>query len=290
MKKLSDYASNMYSQYGEDGMIEEILNRMEIGPGKCVEFGASDGLACSNTAKLWRHEGWRATLMESNQSYNAPLHKNVSGYECNIFMTEVTASNINSLLDPDPYDLISIDVDGDDFWIFCSMERRTKILIIEYNRTIPPHIDLVPEQGSPGRMGIGSYTLRQAAETRGYTLIGMSEANAFFVATEYAHLFDDLEKDLNVLQPPEQFIYLATDGDGHIVPLGHNPPWGLIWPPSLAKFRPNQDELLAVTVDDERERIRTGYDAMVDVAWQVRELRSLAMYIINPQGDWVKGD
>ena len=119
--KLTDYASNVYSQYGEDGMIEEILNRIEVGPGVCVEFGASEGLACSNTAKLWRHEDWEAILIEANVSLIPLLNSNTEGHNCHVGYDTVTPSNVDSLIGRKEVDLISIDVDGDDFWIFCSM-------------------------------------------------------------------------------------------------------------------------------------------------------------------------
>lgn len=170
---LTDYASNVYSQYGEDGMIEEILKRIEVGPGVCVEFGASDGVACSNTAKLWKHEDWKGVLIESEIYYTPTLGANVEGHNCVVKFETVTPQNVDALIDQKAgVDLISIDVDGDDYHIFCSMWTRAKVLVIEYNKTIPPHIDLVPLVGS--KLGIGSLTLKNAAEQRGYTLLGLT--------------------------------------------------------------------------------------------------------------------
>jgi hypothetical protein len=285
MKKLSDYANNVYSQYGEDGMIAEVLRRIGLDTGTCVEFGASDGLACSNTANLWRN-GWRALLIEGNTDFAAALSRNTQDYMVRIVLQMVDPSNIGGLLASGPVDLISIDIDGDDFFVFCNMNKRVKVAVVEYNKTIPPHLDLVPVLGN--KLGIGAFTLNAAAEQRGYTLVGLTEANCIFVDTEYADKFDDIEKDLKMLQPPDQFIYLATDFDGRILPLGHNPPWGLVWPKSSTQFRPNQDALLDIAVRDGIERIITAYDAMEEAAEQIRELRSLAMQLVNPQGDWLK--
>jgi hypothetical protein len=63
--KLSDFGFNEYSQFGEDGMIDEALKRIGVRSSRCVEFGAGDGLSCSNTANLW-HNGWKAVLVEAS--------------------------------------------------------------------------------------------------------------------------------------------------------------------------------------------------------------------------------
>ena len=67
MKKLSDNARNEYSQFGEDGIIEEILLTCGVGEKTCVEFGAWDGVRYSNTANLWKN-GWKAVLVEGDAS------------------------------------------------------------------------------------------------------------------------------------------------------------------------------------------------------------------------------
>lgn len=275
--KLTDYASNTYSQYGEDGIIEEILKRLEIGPGFCVEFGASDGLACSNTAKLWRHEGWEALLIEGDRAYEHLLMDNVLRTKASYKIETVNPGNIDALIDRPEVDLMSIDIDGDDFFVFCSMHTRAKVLLIEYNKTIPPHIDLVPEVDN--QLGIGSLTLKNAAEQRGYTLLGLTEGSAVFVDTQYAQLFDDIEKKLEALQPPESFMYLATDFTGRIIPLGDNPPWGLAWPKSGTQFRPNQDNLLDILAVDPTERLIQGVMGLEGIHKTIDDLRSAAMQI-----------
>jgi hypothetical protein len=283
--KLTDYASNVYSQYGEDGIIQEIVRRIQLDYfkplGTCVEFGASDGLACSNTANLWRHQNWIGLLIEADGNYLTTLSHNAVGHNVTVKIDTVTPSNVDSLIGKD-VDLLSIDIDGDDFWVFCSMHTRAKVLLIEYNRTIPPHLDLVPKLGS--KLGIGARTLVNAAAERGYTFLGLTEGNCIFVDTSYDYLFDDLEKDLAVLQPPESFMYLATDFEGRIIPLGHTPPWGLAWPKSATQFRPNQDGLLDIQAIESTERVLTGLDSLEVIASHIADLRSAAMQSLVEQG------
>lgn len=279
MDHLNVYASNVYSQYGEDGMISEILRRIGIDGGVAVEFGCSDGVACSNTANLWKNSNqkWAALLIDVDHNYILELQKNLEGTLADYKIAEVTPGTVDSLINSASVEVMSIDIDGDDFWVFCAMKCRAKVLIIEYNKTIPPHLDLVPQLGE--KLGIGSRTLVSAAEQRGYTFLGLTEGNCIFVDTSYAHLFDDIEKDLTVLQPPEDFMYLATDFSGKVVPLGNNPPWGLAWPQSSTKFTPNQDNLLIINPVDPTERLINAVEALAFVPQQIVEIRSNAMQI-----------
>jgi hypothetical protein len=103
-------------------------------------------------------------------------------------------------------------------------------------------------------MGVGALTMARAAAGRGYTLIGMSDANLFLVRTEDADNFADLDADLGRLMAAERFMYLATDYDGRVVPMGARPQWGLVWPPSETVFVPNQADLLEVDTFNANER------------------------------------
>ena len=79
MKNLSDYSDNTYSQYGEDGIIEEILNRIENKyslDNWCVEFGAWDGIYLSNTCRLIRERNFNAVLIEGDKNKVKELEVN----------------------------------------------------------------------------------------------------------------------------------------------------------------------------------------------------------------------
>ena len=67
MKPLIQYAWNRYSQNGEDGILEELCRRLQIGPGWSVEFGAWDGKNLSNTFNLLEHAGWNAVDIEADE-------------------------------------------------------------------------------------------------------------------------------------------------------------------------------------------------------------------------------
>jgi hypothetical protein len=253
--KLSDWSANSYSQNGEDGVISQALHRMG-GPGDmvCVEYGAGDGLGCSNTANLW-HNGWKALLVEADPDLVQRAVVASSGFDVTVKNAKVAPDGVGSiddLLDTEgigDVDFMSIDIDGDDYWHLVNLKRRPRLLCVEFNPTIPSHLSIVPS-GPGNHYGVGARTLREAAELRGYSMIGIIGCNMFFVRTEDAEVFKDLEADLSVLLPPESFMYLTTDYAGHIVPVGGGPRWGLAWPPSKTAFVPNQDHLLDIEVRD----------------------------------------
>lgn len=252
--RLSDYGSDVYSQGGEDGVIAEIFRRLGTGWKICVEYGAGDGIGCSNTANLWRN-GWRALLVEADPDLTQRAGEAIAGYDVTLYNAAVNPDgegSIDDLLDTagfDEVDFMSIDIDGDDYWHFCNLRRRPRVLFVEFNPTVPPHIDLLP-RGPENNFGCSALSLRRAAEQRGFTMIGIVGANMVFVRTEDAEVFQDVEKDLTVLMPPEGFMYLVTDYAGNIVSVGAAPHWGLAWPPSKTAFVPNQDHLLDIEVRD----------------------------------------
>ena len=72
MKRLSEHASNTYSQFGEDGIIEKIFQIIGVNSKVCIEFGAWDGFYLSNTANLWTN-GWKGILIEAEQRKIRPV-------------------------------------------------------------------------------------------------------------------------------------------------------------------------------------------------------------------------
>ena len=73
MQDLSNYRNKITSQDGEDGIISAIFEKLGVGTGWCVEFGAWDGLKLSNTWDLWHNKGWSAVLIEGETKKFADL-------------------------------------------------------------------------------------------------------------------------------------------------------------------------------------------------------------------------
>ena len=98
-KSLLRYGYKVFSQYDEDGIIDEILNRVKISNKKFVELGLEDGLEC-NTANLL-FQGWDGLWIESQKNYVNSIKKNYKKYLLNnlkVVEAKVSPKNINELL------------------------------------------------------------------------------------------------------------------------------------------------------------------------------------------------
>lgn len=187
---LYKYRKNYYSQNGEDGVIEEILRRLDITCGFCVEFGAWDGKYLSNTYHLVRDGGWRALHIEADPEKFAELLENdmvLAGRitPVNAFVTATGDGILDNILAkhqvPRDFELLSIDIDGDDLDVWESVNAyRPKIVIVEIDSDIAPTVSRRLPNGRPERSFANMLKLGQE---KGYSLV-CHTANMFFVADE----------------------------------------------------------------------------------------------------------
>lgn len=190
---LSKFAANTHSYAGEDGMIEELIKRL----GKdipvhddcwAVEFGADDGIECSNTANLADGRGWNRLLIEADyQKYErlAPL-ADAATICVNGFVQPNGAQAIDQIMktyEVSPT-LMSIDVDGADYFIMEAMEARPLILIVEYNQTVPWFMDIRAKEPN-NRFGASSLSLYRLATKMQYHLAGATETNLIFLYSPF---------------------------------------------------------------------------------------------------------
>jgi hypothetical protein len=232
--RLSDFARNVHSQDGEDGILEAVFSRIGATSRSCVEFGAWDGLHLSNTAVFWR-SGWRAVLIEADADRYRAMVSNTAGHDCLCLQHRVTPSGPGSLESvlarhgrTENPDLLVIDVDGDDYHIFAGLEGvRPRVVCCEYNPTIPAHVVLVGRLGDG--FGCSARALVALAEERGYILVAMTSVNCIFVRREHASEFAGFETRLDVLFPSTRLISLVTSYDGRYL-LSGRPPYGMTRP------------------------------------------------------------
>ena len=80
---LNNYSKKIFSQFGEDGIILEILNRLTKKNLDfwCVEFGARDGISDSNTLNLIKNYKYKAVLIEGDKIIKVAKHIEASGAE-----------------------------------------------------------------------------------------------------------------------------------------------------------------------------------------------------------------
>lgn len=186
------FAKNIYSQCGEDGIIEQLFKDLKIKSGVVVEFGACDGVFLSNTVNLWKTKKFKSILIESDlEKYNDLIVNcgNLENVECvNKFVNpdsnhedslDNILSNSKFKITSTNFALVSIDVDACDYHIFESMVKyKPKIVIIETNTNYGPTEDYISNNN-----GSSLKSITQLAEEKEYQLV-CHTGNAFYVRND----------------------------------------------------------------------------------------------------------
>jgi hypothetical protein len=210
--KLLDHAFNVYSQFGEDGILQKIFGIIGIKYNLCVDVGSWDGIYCSNVCNLYRN-GWNAVLIEGNKKKFEELIKNTHWWNCNCineFIKDMSiVNNIKNM------DLLSIDIDGDDYYLLKDLKSRPRVIVCEYNPTIPSHIYMVGRKDN--NFGCSALALKILAESKGYSLIAMTESNCIFVTNELHPKFEDYDTDFESIFIKKNLTYVITDYSGNYV-------------------------------------------------------------------------
>lgn len=161
--RLEKYGYKVYSQNDEDGIIAEIFNRIGITNKIFVEFGVQNGLE-SNTHLLLLKD-WKGLWIEGSESscreINVLFNEVINGSHQLIVINEfITKDNINEIIQSanitGEIDLLSIDIDGNDWHIFNEISIvNPRVIVIEYNAKLPPDLEWVMPY-NPSRMWDGS--------------------------------------------------------------------------------------------------------------------------------------
>lgn len=187
MPWYEDFAENKYSQYGEDGILEEIFRRCEISQGLFVEFGAWDGIRYSNSYNLLVNHGWAGVYIEGDPERFQDLERNVRQGNvlklCAFVACEGEASLDAILAGHDVFDdvaLLSIDIDSDDYAVWEGLKNyHPLVVVVEYNPIIPLDTEYVQERGR--NIGNSALSLFRLGRAKGYAAVAMTETNLIFV-------------------------------------------------------------------------------------------------------------
>jgi hypothetical protein len=182
---LTRYERRLCSQHGEDGILEAVFARIQTTNRYFVEFGVGSGRE-NNTAYLLKRQGWTGLWMDCQPPRKKRLLE--------IHTEQVTAENINALFSkygvPPVFDLLSIDIDGNDYWVWKALTGyRPRVAVIEYNASIPPdEARTIPYDphfvwDKSDYFGASLLALANLGKAKGYVLVACDSAgaNAFFV-------------------------------------------------------------------------------------------------------------
>jgi hypothetical protein len=210
---LAKHGRKVRSQNNEDGIIEEIFrcippvdrSFIEIGIGpNWLDPDYEHGLE-GNTVLL-REQGWRGTMIDGGE------HPSRFGVERHF----ITAWNINDVFRkyrPDgELDLFSLDVDGQDLWIWMSMIFQPRVVVLEYNGHFGPDdartvgFDTKFRWNGSKYFGATYAALRAVGASKGYTVVYANGVNMFFVR-------GDLLANAAAFQAMDHFVPFNAYGD-----------------------------------------------------------------------------
>ena len=204
--RLRDAEFKVFSQFGDDGIIQYLIARLALGPEwqRFVEFGVEE-YSEANTRFLLLHDNWSGLVMDGSADSMAALRRTSLcwRHELTAVSAFITRENINGLLAEHGFlgrlGLLSIDIDGNDYWVWEAIEGvDAAIVIIEYNSvfggrhavSVPydPAFQRLQAHSSALYWGASLGALAYASERKGYILAGCNSAgnNAYFIRRDLA--------------------------------------------------------------------------------------------------------
>ena len=203
--KFQDTGCHIYSQTDEDGFLIYIFSLIGTTNKKVIEIGSGDCIEC-NSANLIINHGWQALLLDGNKN-DINIGKKIYGFlkttranPPKLVNSWITSDNINQLINDNGFngeiDLLSIDIDGNDYWIWKAIESvNPRVVIVEYNTywmekeslTVPydPEFKATIINGAY-YCGASLAAFVSLGKKLGYRLVGSNtrQYNAFFVRND----------------------------------------------------------------------------------------------------------
>jgi hypothetical protein len=212
---LSDVEFKVFSQFGDDGIIQWLINNIEIPNKTFIEFGV-ENYRESNTRFLMMNDNWSGFVMDGCKSNITQIINSEYfwRYELLAKAAFIDKENINELLAIPKFDndvgLLHIDIDGNDYWIWEAINNTSPIiLIIEYNSvfgveksiTVPYDSKFVCTQAHHSNLYFGASlpALCNLCTQKGYRFIGCNSAgnNAYFIRNDK---LNDIVKPVSIEQ------------------------------------------------------------------------------------------
>ncbi|HEY4450087.1 MAG TPA: hypothetical protein VGN13_00655 [Solirubrobacteraceae bacterium] len=205
-ESLTRHEYRGFSQNGEDGVLAELLQRVGAGDGWFVEFGIESGLE-GNCVFLADVLGWAGLFMEPEaDAARALARKYAANPRVRTVEALVQPENVEALISdagvPTDFDVLSIDVDGNDYWIWQALTSFSPhIVVIEYNAQWPLSARWVQPYDRERRwQGTDNYgaslgALRSLGTEKGYRFVHteLSGNNAFFVRSDLPGVLPDVD-------------------------------------------------------------------------------------------------
>ena len=202
---LREAEFRVFSQFGDDGIVEYLVGRIGVprGAERFVEIGVEDYRE-ANTRFLLVNRNWSGLIVDDGDAHVRAVSASPLMWRHDIRPVSafVDRDNVNDLLREHGFDrdlgLLSIDVDGNDYWIWEAVTAKPLVAVVEYNSvfgaeravTVPydAAFDRTRAHHSNLYFGASLAALARLGERKGYRLVGSNSAgnNAYFVRAELA--------------------------------------------------------------------------------------------------------
>ncbi|MDP9467325.1 MAG: FkbM family methyltransferase [Chloroflexota bacterium] len=200
--RLDRHGFTVYSQHGEDGILQHLIRNVAVASRTFVEFGVGN-YRQANTRFLAINDHWSGLVMDSDADSVRQIQTDPIFWSINVRAVHafVTRENIDSLLQANglvgDIGLLSIDIDGNDYWVLEAISSvRPALMVVEYNSRFGPERAVsVPYDPAFNRwmahpsgvyFGASLRAIVNLARRKGYAFVGCNSfgVNAFFVRSD----------------------------------------------------------------------------------------------------------
>ena len=215
---LNEASFKIFSQWGEDGIIQYIINNISLDKKTFIEFGVEDFYE-SNCRFLLQNNNWEGFIIDGSKKNINKIKSSKFYWKHNLkaidrFITKENICNIleNSSFDKKKLGILSIDLDGIDWYVLRELDEwEPAIYSVEYNSLFKDKPWTIPYNEKFTRRnyhysniiyGAGLICFKNTLKERGYKLIGVNEqrSNAFFIKNSL------LNETINSLKLPENLF------------------------------------------------------------------------------------
>ncbi len=224
VKSLEEVNFKVFSQNGEDGIVDYLLNRLNIIKPKFIEIGVGDFSEC-NTRYIYKKNYPKGLIIDIEKNFQSKVSKIEDIWKGGLIVIEdeINTENINSIIEQNGFsnnvDLFSLDIDGVDYWIIESLPKNfSKIAVAEYNPYFgSEHQITVPNISKFNRtkyhysnlcFGCSLSALIKVMESKNMKFVGSNnfKNNAFFINNDFIN-------KLNIIFPDTKKLGNFTDAN-----------------------------------------------------------------------------
>lgn len=261
---LEDAELKFFSQNGEDGIIDYIIQKLGLKKPSFVEIGIGD-YSESNTRFLYETYYSNGLVVDILKDLKEKVSSNVNLWRGNLQVVEkkISSENINEILSNYAnfnIDIFSIDVDGIDYWILKKIKPKiSKVIILEYNSIFGPELEVtVPNNKDFNRTkehysnlyyGASLNAYIKLMEGKGYYLLGINRLrnNAFFINNDFPkkNFFKKIQ-EMNLIDCTDANFSESRDIKGNLNFLRSNQKINEIKDCQIINLESNKNKLIKV--------------------------------------------